>query len=210
MARHRVCLRRDNIPLHTRRWGFKITFDEHTISNVAISLHFERLAIYREISLNQIGSISLRRSLTKIEQLKLYKDIKPYDDIFVVQSLKFIIKDCTIQTTLLSGNDIVPWFELDTIDEISLSSYNLIRLSGISDISLLSADDNLEVDLRESLLSAKPKRIYEIKPKVYELGSRRFPRSSYFRNVNNRFAFLSGGFHLKISVEIDFRKPNLD
>jgi hypothetical protein len=151
MARHRVCLRRDNIPLQTQRWGFKITFDKHTISNVAISLRFERLAIYREMSFNQIGSISLRRSLTKIEHLKLYKDIKPYDDIFVVQRLKFIIKDGTIRTTLLSRNDIIPWSELDTTDEISLNSYNLIRLSGISDISLLSADDNSEVDLRESL-----------------------------------------------------------
>ena len=50
----------------------------------------------QEMSLNQIGSISLRRNLTKIEKLKLHKDIKTYDDIFVVQSLKFIIKDGTI------------------------------------------------------------------------------------------------------------------
>ena len=121
----------------------------------------------QEMSLNQIGSISLRRSLTKIEQLKLHKDIKTYDDIFVVQSLKFIMENGTIQTTLLSGNDIGPWFELDTVDGISLNPYTLIRLSRISDISLLSADDNSEVDLRESLLSAKPKRIYKIKPKVY-------------------------------------------
>lgn len=39
-----------------------------------------------------------------------------------------ITTDGTIQTTLLSGNDIGPWFELDTIDEISLTPYNLIRL----------------------------------------------------------------------------------
>jgi hypothetical protein len=113
----------------------------------------------QEMSLNQIGSISLRRSLTKIEQLKQHKDIKTYDDIFVVQSLKFIMENGTIQTTLLSGNDIISWFELDTVDEISLNPYNLIRLSRISDISLLSAADNSEVDLRESLLSVKPKRI---------------------------------------------------
>ena len=38
--------------LYTREGGgFKITFDEHTISNVAKSLHFERLANYRESSL---------------------------------------------------------------------------------------------------------------------------------------------------------------
>ncbi|MBT3483241.1 MAG: hypothetical protein HN457_17605 [Opitutales bacterium] len=129
----------------------------------------------QEMSLNQIGSISLRRSLTKIEQLKLHKDIKTYDDIFVVQSLKFIMKDGTIQTTLLSGNDIGPWFELDTIDEISLTPYNLIRLSRISNISLLSEDDNSEMDLRESLLSAKPKRIYEIKPKAYDAWFKTLP-----------------------------------
>jgi hypothetical protein len=129
----------------------------------------------QEMSLNQIGSISLRRSLTKIEQLKLHKDIKTYDDIFVVQSLKFIMEDGSIQTTLLPGNDIGPWFELDTIDEISLTPYNLIRLSRISDISLLSEDDNSEVDLRESLLSAKPKRIYEINPKAYDAWFKTLP-----------------------------------
>ena len=129
----------------------------------------------QEMSLNQIGSISLRRSLTKIEQLKLHKDIKTYDDIFVVQSLKFIMENGTIQTTLLSGNDIGPWFELDTVDGISLNPYTLIRLSRISDISLLSADDNSEVDLRESLLSAKPKRIYEIKPKAYDAWFKTLP-----------------------------------
>ena len=175
MERRRVCLRRDNIPLNTRRWGFKITFDEHTISYIAISLHFEQLAIYREMSLNQIGSISLSRSLPKNEQLKLYKYLKPYGDIFVVQSLKFIIEDGMLQTTLLSGNDIISWFELDTVDEISLNLYNLIRLSRISDISLLSAADNSEVDLRESLRSVKPKRIYEIKPKVYEAWFKTLP-----------------------------------
>ena len=129
----------------------------------------------QEMSLNQIGSISLRRSLTKIEQLKQHKDIKTYDDIFVVQSLKFIMENGKIQTTLLSGNDIISWFELDTVDEISLNPYNLIRLSRISDISLLSAADNSEVDLRESLLSVKPKRIYEIKPKVYDAWFKTLP-----------------------------------
>ena len=85
------------------------------------------------------------------------------------------MEDGSIQTTLLPGNDIGPWFELDTIDEISLTPYNLIRLSRISDISLLSEDDNSEVDLRESLLSAKPKRIYEINPKAYDAWFKTLP-----------------------------------
>ena len=88
------------------------------------------------MSLNQISSI-LRKRLPKIEQLQLYKNLKIYEDSFVLQSLKFKIKDSTIQTTLLSGNDIIPWFELDTVDETSIYPYNLIRLSRISDIILL-------------------------------------------------------------------------
>jgi hypothetical protein len=122
----------------------------------------------QEMSLHQIGSIGLRRSLTKIEQLKLHRDIKTYDDIFVVQSLKFGMKDGAIQSMLLSGNDIGPWFELETVDEISFSPYNLIRLSRISDIRLLSEDDSSEVELRESLLTAKPERVYEITKKDYD------------------------------------------
>ncbi len=62
---------------------------------------------------------------------------KIYEDSFVLQSLKFKIKASTIQTTLLSGNVIIPWFELDTVDETSIDPYNLIRLSRISDIILL-------------------------------------------------------------------------
>ena len=61
------------------------------------------------------------------------------------------------------------------MDEISLTPYNLIRLSRVSDISLLSEYDNSEVDLRESLLSAKPKRIYEIKPKAYDAWFKTLP-----------------------------------
>ncbi|MFL3656971.1 MAG: hypothetical protein ACJ07L_02800 [Opitutales bacterium] len=127
------------------------------------------------MSLHRIGSIGLRRAITKIDQLKLHKDLKTYDDMFVIQYLKFEMTDGVIQPILLSGNDIGPWFGLKTIDEISFTPYTLLRLSRISNIKFFSEDESSEVDLRETLLKADPVNNFEIDTKGYDTWLKTLP-----------------------------------
>ena len=129
----------------------------------------------QEFELRGIGNMRIKRAISNLGSLAMHQTLNTFDDIFVIQSLGLAFDDGASKTFLLPGNDLGPWFELETIDEVSMLPMNLTRLSRIKNIhSSIEGLEN-EEELREMLLTTKVELINEIGQESYDVWLKSLP-----------------------------------
>ncbi len=129
----------------------------------------------QEFELRGIGNMRIKRAISNLGSLAMHQTLNTFDDIFVIQSLGLAFNDGASKTFLLPGNDLGPWFELETIDEVSMLPMNLTRLSRIKNIhSSIEGLEN-EEELREMLLTTKVELINEIGQESYDVWLKSLP-----------------------------------
>ncbi len=131
--------------------------------------------VSQEFQLRDIANISVKRAVQKAANLEMHLNLKTFDEIFVVQFFGVRIGDDETERFLLSGNDVGPWFELETIDEISMLPMNFTRLSRVASIHSRTDDREGDAALRESLSQEEVSRVYDIGPEAYQIWLKTLP-----------------------------------
>lgn len=123
----------------------------------------------QEFELRGVGNMRIKRAISSLGSLAMHQSLGTFDDIFVIQTLGQTFKDGEHETFLLPGNDLGPWFELETIDEISTLPMNITRLSRVTDIHPSIEGLENEEELRERLLTTKVEVINDISQDSYDI-----------------------------------------
>ncbi len=123
----------------------------------------------QEFELRGVGNMNIKRAISKAGSLEMHRALKTFDDIFVIQFFGQTFNEGQTETFLLPGNDLGPWFELETIDEVSMLPMNLTRLSRVTGIRSAIDEESGEDELLEKLLSTQHELIYEISQKSYNI-----------------------------------------
>lgn len=123
----------------------------------------------QEFQLRGIGNMNIKRAISKAGSLEMHKELKTFDDIFVIQFYGQTFSENQAKNHLLPGNDLGPWFELETIDEVSMLPMNRTRLSKVTSIRSTIDEGKGEEKLREELLTTRHELINEISHDSYEI-----------------------------------------
>ena len=138
--------------------------DQHNRLPKGNYLYISYLA--QEMELRDIGNMKYKRAISKIGSLAMHKEIKTFDEIFVLQSYGIKLENGSFEQFLLPGNDLGPWFELETVNEISLVPFNVIRLSRVTKINPFDEKDKA---LRDSLLATDHQLVFDVGQEAYEI-----------------------------------------
>lgn len=123
----------------------------------------------QEMELRNIHNISYARAIAKPGFLKMHQDINTYDEIFVVQSGGVIFSnDNTFEKTVLPNQEIGPWYELETIAEVSFVPFNFTRISRVKSIVPNLSDPEFESQLKEELINREFQIYYDPDKETYE------------------------------------------
>lgn len=123
----------------------------------------------QDLEVRNIGNISVKRAIAKAGSLELHRELKTFDEIFVIQFFGERMVDGGVEQFVLSGHDLGPWYELETVDEVSMLPMNLTRLSRVTGIRSSIDEEIGEDEIKESLLQAKTDRIYDISMDAYNI-----------------------------------------
>jgi len=129
----------------------------------------------QEFELRGVGNMNVKRALTNPSAIAMHKSMNTYDDIFVIQALGQSFDDGEPETFYLPGNDLGPWFELETIDEVSMLPMNITRLSRVTNIQPSIEGLENEEELRNKLLSTKLELIHNISQESYDVWFKSLP-----------------------------------
>ena len=111
----------------------------------------------------------IKRAISNLGSLAMHQTLDTFDEIFVVQTLGLNFNEGVRETFLLPGNDLGPWFELETIDEVSMLPMNMTRLSRVVGIHASIEGLENEERLREKLLTTKAELINNISQESYDI-----------------------------------------
>lgn len=125
--------------------------------------------------LHDIGNINIKRAISNLGSLEMHMDLKTFDEIYVVQFFGQTYSDNTSKEYPLSGNDLGPWFELETVDEVSMLPMNFTRLSRVKSIRSSIDSEKGEDEIRGELLSSKNELINEISQDSYRVWRKTIP-----------------------------------
>lgn len=129
----------------------------------------------QEFELRDIGNMDYKRAILKPSSVALHKRLRTFDDIFVIQYFAVDLRGNRIEETLLPGNDIGPWFELETIEEFSYLPFNFTRLSRIKAVTADRKDIEDQEALRQKLFSATHQAIYEVDQGTFDVWKESLP-----------------------------------
>ncbi len=129
----------------------------------------------QEFELRSVGNMNVKRALTNPSAIAMHKSMNTYDDIFVIQALGQSFDDGVPETFYLPGNDLGPWFELETIDEVSMLPMNITRLSRVTNIQPSIEGLENEEELRNKLLDTKLELIHNISQESYDVWFKSLP-----------------------------------
>ncbi len=153
----------NNATLRCIEW----VYDHH--KNLPLGNHLYISYVGQDMQLRGVGNINYRRAVLAQGFVKMHKELKTWDDVFVVQSggIRFTTTQ-EFEKFIIPSHDISPWYELETIDEISLSPFTFTRISRVQSI-LPSDDDNIDATkAKEAFLTEPIKVCYEIDPETYD------------------------------------------
>jgi len=125
--------------------------------------------------LHEIGNINIKRAISNLGSLEMHMDLKTFDEIYVVQFFGQTYSDNKTKEYPLSGNDLGPWFELETVDEVSMLPMNFTRLSRVKSVRSSTDPEKGEVEIRDELLSSKNELINEISQDSYRVWRKTIP-----------------------------------
>lgn len=123
----------------------------------------------QEFELRGVGNMRIKRAISNLGSLAMHQTLDTFDEIFVVQTLGLNFNEGVRETFLLPGNDLGPWFELETIDEVSMLPMNMTRLSRVVGIHASIEGLENEEELREKLLTTKAELINNISQESYDI-----------------------------------------
>lgn len=124
-------------------------------------------AYAQEFELNDIGNIGFQRAISQPGLLKFHKELGTWDEIFVIQTLGVQPVDDRIIESPLPGHDPGPWFELETVTEVSTAPLHITRLSKVTNIVLELEDEAKDKEIREKLLESELSYVNPIDLEAY-------------------------------------------
>ena len=129
----------------------------------------------QDFELRGVGNMNVKRAISNPSAIAMHKSMNTFDDIFVIQALGQTFDNDTPETFFLPGNDLGPWFELETIDEVSFLPMNITRLSRVTKITPSIEDLANEEEIRNELLSTKLELINDISQESYDVWFKTLP-----------------------------------
>ena len=123
----------------------------------------------QEFELNDIGNIGFQRAVAQPGLIKFHKDLGTWDEVFVIQTLGVQPMDGEIIEPPLPGHDPGPWFELETITEVSTTPLHITRLSKVTKIIPDLDDETMDKEIREKLLQSELSYMNPIDPEAYSI-----------------------------------------
>ena len=109
----------------------------------------------QEFELNDIDNIGFQRAVSQPGLLKFHKELGTWNEIFVIQTIGIQPIEDRITETPLPGHDPGPWFELETVAEVSTTPLHITRLSKVAHIVLELEDKVQDTEIREKLLESE-------------------------------------------------------
>ena len=109
----------------------------------------------QEFELNDIDNIGFQRAVSQPGLLKFHKELGTWNEIFVIQTIGIQPIEDRITETPLPGHDPGPWFELETVAEVSTTPLHITRLSKVTHIVLELEDKVQDTEIREKLLESE-------------------------------------------------------
>ena len=129
----------------------------------------------QDLQIRGVGNMDYKRAILRPSAVALHMRLKTFDDIFVIQFFSVELKDNKIEETLLPGNDLGPWFELETIDEFSYLPFNFTRLSRIKRVTADRGDIEDPEALKQKLLSETHQGIQDIDQRAFKVWEESLP-----------------------------------
>ncbi len=123
----------------------------------------------QEFELSDIGNIGFQRAISQPGLVKFHKDLGTWDEIFVIQTLGIQPEGNNIVESPLPGHDPGPWFQLETIREVSTTPLHITRLSKVTEIVPNLEDETLELEVREKLLQSELSYMNKIDREAYNV-----------------------------------------
>ncbi len=123
----------------------------------------------QEFELNKIGNIGFQRAIAQPGLLKFQKELGTWVDIFVIQTLGIHPIEGEIVESPISGHDPGPWFELETISQISTTPLHITRLSRVANIIPELEDVERDKEVREKLLQSELTYMNPVDPEAYKI-----------------------------------------
>ncbi len=109
----------------------------------------------QEFELNDIDNIGFQRAVSQPGLLKFHKELGTWNEIFVIQTIGIQPIEDRITETPLPGHDPGPWFELETVTEVSTTPLHITRLSKVTNIVQELEDKTKDKETREMLLASE-------------------------------------------------------
>jgi len=123
----------------------------------------------QDFEVKGIANTNIKWAIYRVHSFAQHAQAETYDGIFAIQTYKVAMTNGRIEETLLPGNDLGPWFELETVLEFSSTPFNLTRISRVTNVFSDKDDSEERKALRKELLSQSPQRTYTIDPKSHEI-----------------------------------------